>query len=198
MKQKPFAESCVQNAKPIINIIQPLLANTEKLLEIASGTGQHAVYFADLLAPMQWQCSDCRPALDGINGWLAEAAKANLLPAIELDVTASDWPEPYFDAVFTANSVHIMGQTAVEAMFRGVGKLLSRHGQFLIYGPFNYHGSHTSESNARFDQWLKQQNNESGIKHFEQIVGLAEQNGMQLENDFDMPANNRILHFSRL
>lgn len=196
MPQKPFAESCAQNREPVLTVIKPVLKNAASLLEIGSGTGQHAVYFASELAPMTWQTSDCRSYLNGIKHWIDEAGEENLLSPIELDVT-SEWPNKTYDAIFTANTVHIMGEEAVTALFQGAGRCLDRDGVLLIYGPFNYKGNYTSDSNRRFDQWLKERDPASGIKHFEDICRLADNNGMKLENDFEMPANNRILSFRK-
>ncbi len=192
---KPFAESCVQNYQPILSVIKPLLVKAKALLEIGSGTGQHAVYFANQLPHLRWQPSDREPYLNGIKHWLDDARNKNVLLPIQLDVLVSTWPIQNYDAVYTANTLHIMAMDAVEALFRGAGQCLQSGGQLLIYGPFNYNGAYTSESNAAFDQWLKNRDINSGIKPFEAIAQLASDNAMQLENDFDMPANNRLLHF---
>ena len=127
--------------------------------------------------------------------WLAEENRPNIVAPFELDVTLSPWPELEVDAVFTANSLHIMSTGDVENFIHGVGELLDEHGKLLIYGPFNYNGTYTSASNARFDQWLKDRDPVSGIKSFEEIVLLAGKNGMRLAEDYEMPANNRLLHF---
>lgn len=194
---KPYSESCVQNREPILDVISPIFSTASAVLEIGSGTGQHAIYFAEKMPHLTWYTSDRRSYIDGINMWLEDAGLANVIPPIELDVTADHWPVSGVDAVFTANSVHIMGQREVESLMEGVGKLLSEQGSLVIYGPFNYAGSYTSESNARFDQWLKSRDPESGIKDFEEILSLADQNGMRLVADHTMPANNRILHFTK-
>ena len=195
MKQKPFSESCLQNCEPIFSVIAPLLSEAKTLLEIGSGTGQHAVYFSERLKHMSWQTSDCQPGLDGIRLWLDEAGLDNTPQPLELDVAKSTWPAEQYDAIFTANTIHIMHREEVEIMFRHLGEHLSENGHLLIYGPFNYHGAYTSESNARFDSWLKNRDVESGIKDFEMINKLAADNNLVLENDYSMPANNRILHF---
>lgn len=197
MKNKPFAESCVQNREPIFSVIAPLLRDCRRLLEIGSGTGQHAVYFAAGLPHLEWQTSDRAASHAGIRAWIEDAGLENVLPPLMLDVSADDWPQTCFDAVFTANTVHIMSHDEVEAMLAGVGRCLDDNGSLLIYGPFNYHGEYTSDSNARFDIWLKQRDPRSGIKDFEWLVDQAAGHGMMLENDYAMPANNRILHFRR-
>jgi len=192
---KPYSESCDQNKDPILDVISAVLKSASSVLEIGSGTGQHAVYFAQNMPHLKWHTSDCLPYLDGINQWLRDAALENVLPPFELDVSASAWPQLDVDAVFTANSIHIMSQQDVVGFMRGVGQLLKPQGSLLIYGPFNYNGAYSSESNASFDQWLKARNSLSCIKDFEAMLVLASDNAMQLVADHSMPANNRILHF---
>lgn len=190
---KPYSESCDQNRTPILDVIRPLLERSRLLLEIGSGTGQHAVYFAENLQHLIWQTSDRVEYLPGITMWLEEANLENLRLPVELDVTDSKWPDNEFDAIFTANSVHIMSWSEVESLFSGVGERLSAGGVFIIYGPFNYNHRYTSESNQQFDQWLKSYNPLSCIKNFEDIETLALQAKMRLLDDIQMPANNRIL-----
>lgn len=192
---KPYSESCDQNKDAIFSIISPVFSSLSSVLEIGSGTGQHAIYFAQKMPHLKWHTSDCSSYLEGINMWLSEAGLSNVSQPFELDVTSSPWPKLAVDAVFTANSIHIMSRHDVVDFMSGVGRLLSAQGQLMIYGPFNYNGSYTSESNARFDQWLKGRDPLSCIKHFEEMVSLAKDNGMQLVADHEMPANNRILHF---
>jgi len=192
---KPYSDSCDQNREPILTVISPLFSSVSSVLEIGSGTGQHAIYFAEKMPHLTWCTSDCKPYLDGITMWLADAGLPNVKPPFELDVSASNWPVMTVDAIFTANSVHIMHLQDVVNLIIGAGRLLSQEGSLVIYGPFNYGGRYTSESNARFDQWLKARDPESGIKNFEEVESLANDSGMNLVNDYDMPANNRILHF---
>jgi len=192
---KPYSESCDQNKDVILSVITPLLASCSDVLEIGSGTGQHAVYFAERLPHLVWQTSDCQPYLEGINSWISEACLTNVKQPFELDVSKSSWPTVEVDAVFTANSVHIMHESDVGNLIRCSAELLKKSGSLIIYGPFNYGGDYTSESNARFDQWLKNRDSLSGIKHFEEIDRLAEDNGLELVKDYPMPANNRILHY---
>ena len=190
---KPYAESCDQNRGPILGVIEPLLRNATALLEIGSGTGQHAVYFAAKMPHLTWYASDCAEYHDGIRQWLEEAALPNTRGPLLLDVTQSDWQAPAVEAVFSANTAHIMPIEAVEAMVRGVGALLPAGGCFLLYGPFNYGGRYTSDSNARFDRWLAQRDPRSAIRDFEQLDAWAGESGMTLEQDCAMPANNRTL-----
>ena len=190
---KPFSESCVQNREPILEVIQPLFAERRAVLEIGSGTGQHAVYFAAAMPHLLWHTSDQSVYHPGIAQWLLEADLPNVRPPLTLDVLQDDWPSLAVDAVFTANTLHIMDWAMVMACFQGVGRLLAAGGLLVVYGPFNYGGEYTSASNARFDRWLAQQNPHSAIRNFEDLQVLATHAGFQLQADYAMPANNRIL-----
>jgi SAM-dependent methyltransferase len=195
---KPYAESCEQNRTPILAVLREQLAGRKRLLEIGSGTGQHAVYFAPVFPDLMWQTSELENAHAGIHSWLEEASIANILPPLVLDVCQkSHWPQTTYDAVFSANTVHIMSWPEVQCCFSGIGRVLERGGVFCLYGPFNYGGRYTSESNARFDQWLKQRNPASAIRDFESLNELAAGAGMQLARDYPMPANNRTLVWSK-
>ena len=170
---KPFAESCEQNRAPILEVLRIQLAGRSRLLEIGSGTGQHAVYFAPEFPELIWQTSDIAEHHAGIQAWLSDAGVTNLLPPLALNVCTDSWPSVRYDAVFSANTMHIMHWQTVRNTFAGVGRLLRTDGEFCLYGPFNYQGTYTSESNARFDQWLKQQDPASAIRHFEELDALA-------------------------
>ena len=190
---KPYSASCENNREPIFSVLEKLLVNCRSVLEIGSGTGQHAVYFAEKLPLITWQCSDLAENHAGIMHWLDEAALSNTPAPLLLDVRSHDMSGLRFDAVFSANSIHIMGWDAVKSMIRGVGNILSENGLFILYGPFNYGNRYTSESNASFDEWLKQRDPESGIRNFEDVDRLANEARMTLLEDIAMPANNRIL-----
>lgn len=190
---KPFAESCEQNKHVILDVLRETFIDAGKVLEIGSGTGQHAVFFAEQLPYLAWQTSDRDEHHAGIQLWLDESRLGNLLPPFSLDVSQSDWPDEKYDYIFTANTLHIMHWDMVEKLFAGIGNVLADGGKFTVYGPFNYNGSYTSESNARFDDWLKARDPQSAIRHFEDCNALAEKSGMTLLADHDMPANNRIL-----
>jgi cyclopropane fatty-acyl-phospholipid synthase-like methyltransferase len=197
MTSKPYAESCDQNREPILSVIRPLFDDRQRVLEIGSGTGQHAVYFAAALPHLTWYTSDCAEYHDGIRLWLEEAALPNVRDPLPLDVARSEWPALEVDAVFSANTAHIMHWPEVQAMFAGVGRLLQAGGLFVLYGPFNYQGRFTSDSNARFDGWLKGRDPGMGVRDFEALERLAVAAGMALQDDFPMPANNRILCWRR-
>lgn len=190
---KPYSESCEQNRDPILSVLKDVFSKVNKVLEIGSGTGQHAVYFGRHLPHLIWEPSDVEENIPGIRLWLEEAQLANVLSPIVLHVTDTQWPEEVFDGIFSANTAHIMSWSSVEAMFNGIERVLESGGLFCLYGPFNYHGNYTSESNARFDQWLKMRDPNSGIRDFEALDKIAAEAGMTLDHDYEMPVNNRIL-----
>ena len=196
--QKPFSQACENNKEPILSVLRPAFADAAEVLEIGSGTGQHAVFLAGAMPWLSWQPSDQAEYLPGIRAWCDEAGLANLRAPVELDVTAREWPVAHADAVFSANTVHIMGWPAVELLFAGVGALLPRSGVFCLYGPFNYQGRFTSASNERFDAWLRERDPRSGVRDFEALEHLARDAGLVLEADHAMPANNRTLVWRKI
>lgn len=173
--------------------LRELFRERKEVLEVGSGTGQHAVYFAKAMPHLVWHASDRPENHPGIRVWLQEAALDNLSGPLELDVCQRDWPPLAADAAFSANTAHIMDWDAVQAMFRGIGNMLPCSGRFALYGPFNYDGRYTSQSNAQFDQWLQTRDPQSGIRDFEALDQLAEEKGMRPIADYEMPANNRLL-----
>ena len=195
MTDKPFSPSCERNKDPILAQLRKLLAAPARVLEIGSGTGQHAVHFATHLPDIIWQSSDVADNLPGISYWIDATPLPNLRPPQELDVLADCWPEDKFDAVFSANTAHIMCWAAVEAMFSGVHKILSLNGPLLLYGPFNYDGQFTSEGNRQLDSWARETFPGAGLRDFEKIRELAASHGLAFEADNPMPANNRLLVF---
>lgn len=195
---KPFAESCERNKEPILALLRELFSDRTRVLEIASGTGQHAVYFGEALPHLVWQTSELPQHHPGIRAWLDEAGLRNVLPPLSLDVNSESWTSKTFDAVFNANTVHIIGWPDVVKLFEGVGRVLEQDGLLCLYGPFNYGGSYTAESNARFDQWLKARDPVSGIRDFEAVDALAAEQGLKLLQDYAMPANNRLLVWRRM
>ena len=192
MPSKPDSPSSTRNREPILGVLRRYFADTRSVLEIGSGTGQHAVHFAAALPHLTWQCSDRVHYLHGITQWLEEAGLPNTPPAFELDV-AGKWPVKRYDAVFSANTLHIMAWEDVEAMFASLPGILKTQGKLVIYGPFNYAGNFTSESNAAFDAGLKRDAPHRGIRDFEAVDALARQAGLKLLDDVAMPANNRCL-----
>jgi SAM-dependent methyltransferase len=193
---KPFSEACERNRRPILSVLRRIFADRTRVLEIGSGTGQHAAYFAPELPWLTWQPSDVAEHLPGIREWVDDAGASNLRSPIALDVDAP-WPALSVDAAYSANTSHIMSWPQVERMFRGVARLLPQGGVFALYGPFNYGGQPTSQSNARFDAMLRARDPSSGIRDFEHIQTLAVRCGLAFLEDNAMPANNRLLVFRK-
>jgi cyclopropane fatty-acyl-phospholipid synthase-like methyltransferase len=194
ISNKPYSESCDQNREPILAVIGPILRGRSDLLEIGSGTGQHAVFFAGHLPQTRWQTSDRAESLAAIHMWLDDSNPGNVLEPLELDVCQGHWPRQTYDAIFTANTLHIMGDDEMQCFFTGLARVVGPGADILIYGPFNYQGQYTSDSNQQFDQWLKSRDRRSGIKNFEDVCALAEEVAISLVHDYAMPANNRLLH----
>jgi len=189
----PFSQSCENNKAAIAEHLVALFSDRRSVLEIASGTGQHAVYFAGALPGLIWQPTEIPGNLAVLQPRCKAHSGNNLLQPLALDVCARPWPVEIPDAVFTANSLHIMPFAAVQELFEELGRR-ARTGTILaVYGPFNYKGQYTSESNARFDLWLAQQHPESAIRDFEAVDLLALDAGFELQEDHAMPANNRLL-----
>ena len=194
---RPFSQACENNQAAILTVLQHAFATARQVLEIGSGTGQHAVHFAPRLPHLIWQPSDRPEHLPGIRAWCEALPAPNLRPPIALDVTADDWVVDSVDAVFTANTLHIMAWPVVEALFAGLPGVLAPGGTLAIYGPFNYGGAYTAPSNARFDAWLRSTDPRQGIRNFEAVVALAAEAGLELLEDHAMPANNRLLVWRR-
>ena len=196
-QEKPWSQACENNKGPILAVLRRYLTDARTVLEIGSGTGQHAVFFAAALPRLVWQCSDLPANHAGIRLWLEEAGLTNVRPPLALDVTAENWGVAEVDAVFSANTAHIMHWPAVRAMIRGVGRVLKPDGLLLVYGPFSYGGRHTSESNARFDLSLRASDPGMGVRDFDAVAREAEAAGLGLVEDCPMPANNRLLVWQR-
>ena len=189
---KPFAPACERNRDPILAVLREHFAHVSNVLEIGSGTGQHAVHFAAAMPWLTWQASDRPEHLAGIRAWLDDAQLANTPPPLALDVHGP-WPALRYDALFTANTLHIMSMAEVEALFAALPSVADHEALLVTYGPFNYRGRFTSESNAAFDGWLKAQAPHQGIRDFEWVEQLARAAGFALLEDRAMPANNRCL-----
>lgn len=190
---KTCSEASERNKEPILRVLRQLLPERGAVLEIGSGSGQHAVFFAAQFPNLSWQTTDLAGNHDDIRAWVADAGLDNLPPPLELDVSWPEWPVPAPDAVFSANTAHIMSWPQVEAMFAGVGRVLKAGGKFCLYGPFNYDGDYTSGSNADFDRFLKHRDPDSGLRDFEAVNALARDNGLDIWRDYAMPANNHLL-----
>lgn len=192
---KAFSQACENNKDPILDVLRPLLADRHTLLEIGSGTGQHAAYFAAALPHLVWQTSDVAENHAGIEAWIDGVDNARA--PLNLDVDTSDWPRQRYDAVFSANTAHILHWPSVINMFEGVAGVLEAGGVFAIYGPFNYEGAYTSPSNERFDHSLRAADAGMGIRDFEAVADLAGSVDLVLLADHGMPANNRTLVWRR-
>ncbi|HEY8587662.1 MAG TPA: DUF938 domain-containing protein [Rhodanobacter sp.] len=194
--EKPTSPSCERNRDPILEVLREHFADRRHVLEIGSGTGQHAVHFAAALPQLIWQSSDRAEHLPGIRAWLDEAALANTPAPLELDVTGS-WPSGPFDAVFSANTLHIMSWREVQQLFARLPSVLAADATVVIYGPFNRDGRYSSDSNAAFDQWLKARGEHMAIRDAEAVGALADAAGLVRLDDVAMPANNRCLIWRR-
>lgn len=188
-----------RNKEPILAVLQRVLPSTGLLLEISSGSGQHAAFFARALPALRFQPSDMDDEnLRSIAAWVAESAAPNLLPPLRIDVTQADWGITQADAVFNANMIHIAPWQCCEGLLRGVGQLLRPGGVFVMYGPFRLDGQHTSESNQRFDEGLKARDPRWGVRDAEVVVALAAEHGLAFQDRVAMPANNQCLVFQKL
>lgn len=204
MDDLPFSAAAERNRGPILAVLERRLQDLPedfRILEIGSGTGQHAVGFATALAPAIWQPTDRMAETGGLEP-LAErvrrAGLANLSAPLPLDVEQTPWPLDRFDAVYSANTAHIMSWSAVQAMFAGVAAGLAAAGRFFLYGPFRYDGVHTAPSNQAFDLELRARAPHMGIRDLQDLQPLADGLGLSLEEDIAMPANNRVLIFRRV
>jgi len=192
-----FSEACERNKGPILAVLATELAACERVLEIGSGSGQHAVHFAAHLPELTWQPTELAEHLPALAERIRREGSANLLAPLALDVRAHPWRVPPVDALFSANTLHIMAWPAVEEFFRGAGTVLEAPGVLCVYGPFRFHGRHTSDSNLQFDQWLSARDPTSGVRDFEALDALAAAQGLEFTADHAMPANNRTLVWRR-
>ncbi|MDF1795365.1 MAG: GNAT family N-acetyltransferase [Coxiellaceae bacterium] len=189
----PYSPACERNKQPIVEKLQQYLKPGDKVLEIGSGTGQHARYFAQHMPDVIWQPSDQGDYFELLQKSLSHSTYSNLLAAMSLDVTSYDWAQQQYNAVFSANTLHIMSQSAGEQFISNVSKAITDGGHLIVYGPFMYDGQFTSESNARFDKQLQLANAEQGIREFDHINELLTAQGFSLVADHAMPANNQLL-----
>lgn len=193
----PFSESCERNKEPILRVLRAALGGCRRVLEIGSGTGQHAVHFGAHLPHLEWQPTELAHALPPLAARIALEGPPNVLAPLALDVRARPWPAGACDAVFTANTLHIMDSSCVEHFFRGVGETLIAPGVLCVYGPFRHGGRYTSASNAEFDRHLRGRDPASGIRDLEALDALALARGLVLEADHALPANNELLVWRR-
>ncbi len=190
---KPFSQACENNKAAIVSIISQYFPDAITVLEIGSYSAQHIQYFADKLPQILWQPSDTPDNLPLLTAGLEDVMLDNIMPPLALDVSQQAWPVKLVAGIFSANTLHIMAQTYVKDFFDGAGKILEAGGYLCVYGPFKYDGEFTSDSNARFELWLKERDPFSGVRDFEEVNALAQQAGMTLVADHAMPANNQLL-----
>ena len=198
----PFSQACENNKQPILEVLQTELQSSNHVLEIGSGTGQHSVHFAPHLSHLKWQTSDVTSNHRHIIAWHDAYPAPNLYAPLAFDLSTDSVPVdsqlnlPY-DAMFTANTLHIISWALVERLFVLVGDALPTDGKLIVYGPFNEDGKYTSEGNQRFDAMLRAGNSDSGIRHKEEVVSLASEHHLKLVNTYAMPANNQLLVFQK-
>ncbi|MEC7181180.1 MAG: DUF938 domain-containing protein [Bdellovibrionota bacterium] len=195
---RPYSPAVDRNKGPIFEVLKEYLMDGNNLLEIGSGTGQHAVFFAEKFPGLTWVTTDVRENLAGIKEWINEANLKNIKGPEELKIGTDDFPKKPFDYVFTANTLHIMSWKEGKTLFKLLGKRLREGSLTFFYGPFNKEGKYTSQGNEEFDRSLKERDPRSGIRNFEDVVNAMESFGFKLLKDHEMPSNNRLLVFERL
>lgn len=192
MSEKHFAESADRNGGPILEVLITEFAHCRNILEIGSGTGQHALRFASAMRHLRWQTSDLDQHHDVIKAWIADSGIANIAAPLLLDVRTASMPRKSYDGIYSSNTAHIMSLDAVKSMFALVGAALSDGGAFCLYGPFRWHGEFNTASNAAFHQSLRSRDPDSGIRHLEDLDAFGAQHRLARSNLYAMPANNHI------
>lgn len=193
------APAAARNREPILAVLRHVLPPSGTILEIASGSGEHAVHFARMLPDLLWQPSDPDPdSVASISAWRDEASLPNLLEPIALDATASEWPMDHADAILCINMVHISPWSATEGLMAGAERLLAPGASLVLYGPYRRDGKHTAPSNAAFDADLRARNPAWGVRDVADVAALAEGRGLSLDRLVEMPANNLTLVFRRI
>lgn len=195
---KPFAVAADQNKESILEALVDIVSDGDEVLELGSGTGQHACYFSNQLPGITWQPTELMPLIPTIRQWLESDGSDNIKPPLVLDMNEVDWPVESADVVYTANTLHIVSEHVVESMFTGVGRVLRDGGRFCAYGPFSFAGTHTSASNEQFDRDLKQNDPRSGVRDMTWLNELAVDNGLREAELIEMPSNNFIAVWRRL
>jgi SAM-dependent methyltransferase len=190
----PNAPAAERNRDPILAVLRSHFAHRQRVLELGSGTGQHAVHFAKAMPHLKWQTSDLAENHEAIRAWIAKAGLPNVLPPREIEFgRAESWPMTRHDAVFSANTLHIASWPEVQALFANLPRVLAAKATVVIYGPFNVGGEFTSPSNAAFDASLRADDPRRGIRDLEAVQALAAAAGLAFVADLPMPANNRCL-----
>lgn len=199
MSPKQHFPATERNREPIFEVLSRVLPASGTLLEIASGTGEHAIWMAPRLPRLVWQTSDADPAMrESISAWIAESGATNVREPLALDVCAWPWPVDNADAIFCANMIHIAPWAACEGLLRGAGALLAEGAPLVLYGPFKLGGAHTAPSNETFDASLRQRDPRWGVRDLEAVTALAQTHGLRLDESLALPANNRAVVFRRV
>jgi cyclopropane fatty-acyl-phospholipid synthase-like methyltransferase len=193
----PYSQACENNKQAILDVFEQKLQGKSSVLEIGGGTGQHAVFFGDKFPNISWQSTDVAENITTLNLRIAHAELKNVPLAFTLNADDSHWSAGKYDAIFTANTLHIMSSESVEKLFAKLSKHLNVNGIVLAYGPFKYAGEFTTDSNASFDLWLKGRNSNSGVRDFERVDELAKNAGLTLLEDNSMPACNQLLVWTK-
>lgn len=195
---KRHAPAAARNSEPIAQVLERELPESGIVLEIASGSGEHAVFMAQRFPALRWQPSDQDPeALLSIDGWASEAGLANLLSAVTLDASSADWPVDHADAILCVNMVHISPWEAAQGLFRGAARLLGKGAPLILYGPYFEDDTETAPSNIAFDESLRSRNPAWGLRRLSQMDLLASQTGFERTARYEMPANNLTLVYRR-
>ena len=192
-----YSPAAEKNKGPILEALRERLPLRAHVLEVGSGSGQHALHFTEALPKLRWQPTERHDGLTALAANLAAVGRATILPPLALDLVSGPWPAGPFDAVYAANVMHIVSVPLGEALLRGAASVLREGGQLLLYGPYKFGGTFTTESNAEFDRWLKAQDPASGVREFEAVARVAETAGLELGDNRAMPSNNQLLCFFR-
>jgi SAM-dependent methyltransferase len=195
---KQFSPSCERNKEFILTVLKEILPPAGTVLEVGSGSGQHAAYFATHLPALAWQPTDLAENHASIQAWGQEANLPNLRAPLELNLFSQSWPVAAVNAVVCINTIHIVAWQGVENLFANAARVLVPSGVLYAYGPYRYATRALEPSNENFDQWLKARDPVSGVRDFDAVNALAEQNGLTLAGDRAMPANNRSLWWKKI
>ena len=190
-----FSQAADNNKTPILEVLTSWLSDDQLVLEVGSGTGQHAIHMAAALKGIRWQPTDRLEVLPNLIKNISTYGTSNVLTPTNLDLSLNQWPAEKVDCVYSANVIHIVSEALVEKLIKGAARTLSEGGLLALYGPFKYRGTFTTPSNADFDSWLKARNPKSGVRDFEWIFELAKDSGLSFSEDRRMPANNQFLAF---
>ncbi|MEM7646303.1 MAG: DUF938 domain-containing protein [Pseudomonadota bacterium] len=197
IEQKPYALSCDRNTEHILKVFQEKLVGKNSFLEVGAGTGQHAISMAPHFPDMVWTLTDRKENHPGISLWLRDFPRANVRGPLEYEIGQSDFPSGDIDVVFCANVLHIISWDLCLELFQDMGESLKKGTVFIAYGAYNYDGKFTSESNEKFNQWLIDRDPQSAIRDFEKVCDELRKRGFDLQEDIEMPANNRMLFFEK-